>query len=415
MKAVVNPDITLRRIESLITEIPMAYEEKGKTPSPIFILSCERSGSTLLRCLVDTHPDICSPAQLYLGALCEDLFTAAFYSLGQLSDVRNEAERERIAVTEVRQTVGHLMARYARGKSKPLWCEKSTANLDHLPLLRKVFPEARYLCLYRNCMDVVHSCIKFNPLGFMPELAPYVGRNPDNFVAAMAESWLDKNRTLLDFETANPSNCFRLTYEALVTNPAQVLPALFEFLGVAWDDGLLEAAFKAHHDRGEGDLKVWLSAGISRDSVGSGTAIPSNRIPAPLVCRIDALHRELGYASVDAYYAASEAAPATRRLPHQELADILARRQAEFATLRGTCQFVIHGADGGVWTLDPSGPDHLEAERNGGADCTITLSRGVFDRILNGEKTAVDAYEHGEIVADGDLGLAIEFGRLLLG
>jgi protein-tyrosine sulfotransferase len=427
MKPHANPDSTLHQAESFITEIPMAYQENGTRRPPIFILSCERSGSTLLRCLVDTHPKICSPAQLYLGALCDGLFTAAFYSIGQLPDTISEEKKERIAIAEVRRTVGHLMERYAQGKGKPLWCEKSTSNLDHLPILGRVFPEARYICLYRNCMDVAHSSIKFNPLGFMSELAPYVGRNPENFVAAMTESWLDKNRKLLDFEAGNSSHCFRITYESLVTNPALILPSMFDFLGVEWDEGLMESAFKVPHDRGEGDLKVWLSESISRDSVGRGSSIPSTLIPENLLPRVEALHRELGYPSLEAYYASphpaprpipskGDAAPGISRFLHRELAEILKRRRDEFNTLRGICKFIVHGAEGGVWTIDLSGPEpRIEAGRESKSNCTIALSCAVLGRLLNGEKTAVEAYEQGEIVADGDLGLAIQFGRLLLG
>src|SRR5438067_867005 len=53
--------------------------------APIFILSNPRSGSTLLRFLLDAHPSICCPGELRLGAICEFVTTAVESTLGQLS------------------------------------------------------------------------------------------------------------------------------------------------------------------------------------------------------------------------------------------------------------------------------------------------------------------------------------------
>src|SRR5690606_32881741 len=121
---------------------------------------------------------------------------------------------------------------------KRFWCEKTTLNVDYLKTLSELFPKARYLCLYRNCMDVVQSCLKFNPLGFMPELVPYVRRDPENLVAAMAENWLARNETISAFEAAHPDRCFRIHYESLAGDPEAVLPPLFEFLGVGWEEDI---------------------------------------------------------------------------------------------------------------------------------------------------------------------------------
>ena len=170
----------------------MDLENQPPAAPPVFVLSCERSGSTLLRYIMDTHPQVCSPAHLHLGQLCRSLYTTAFYSIGQTAEVADEAARERLVAAEVRRVVDELMGRYARAKGKQVWCEKTTDNLQYLRFLGEVFPDARFICLYRNCMDVAHSSIECSRLGFMPELAPYVQKSPGNIVAAMVESWVEK-------------------------------------------------------------------------------------------------------------------------------------------------------------------------------------------------------------------------------
>ena len=193
----------------------MVNENQASALSPVFVLSHERSGSTLLRYIIDTHPQVCSPAHLHLGQLCRSLYTSIFYSLGQTLEVTDEAMRERLVAAETRRIVDELMGRYTNAKGKQTWCEKTTENLQYLRILHEVFPDARYVCLYRNCMDVVHSSIECSRFGFMPELAPYVQKRPDNVVAAMVESWVEKTKILLEFEHAHPSQCFRIKYETL--------------------------------------------------------------------------------------------------------------------------------------------------------------------------------------------------------
>src|SRR5215475_8382179 len=95
---------------------------------PIFILSCGRAGSTLLRYIVDTHPDIACPAELILGELCVALYHSVYYSLGQIV-ASDETERKRIVAEKVRQIISALMEEYKTAKGKSFWCDKTPGNL----------------------------------------------------------------------------------------------------------------------------------------------------------------------------------------------------------------------------------------------------------------------------------------------
>ncbi len=46
---------------------------------PVFVLCCGRSGSTLLRFLLDAHPDLACPPETNMAALCAQL--ASLWSL----------------------------------------------------------------------------------------------------------------------------------------------------------------------------------------------------------------------------------------------------------------------------------------------------------------------------------------------
>jgi hypothetical protein len=267
---------------------------------PVFIFSSARSGSTLLRYIIDTHPAVCCPAELNLGSLCEGLYWAAFDTIGQVAEVSSEGERELIAIREVRRIVGGLMGRYAEAKGKQTWCEKTPMNLVYREVLGAVFPEARYVCLYRNCADVVHSCMEFSQRKNVGELAPYFHRYPDNHVAALVSYWVDRAQMLLDVERLGGDRCFRIKYEDLVRCPADTLRPMFEFLGVDWHPSVLDSVFTAAHEKGDGDPKVLYTKSIRTESVGKGSSVPLRRVADSLLGKMNELLAQLGYPTLEA-------------------------------------------------------------------------------------------------------------------
>jgi protein-tyrosine sulfotransferase len=264
--------------------------------APIFILSCERSGSTLLRYMLDTHPDITSPGELGLGQLSRFLEFVVSRTLARTAS-GDEAARAEFTAGEVRRIISELMDSYTHAKGKRVWCDKAPLNVFHTELLRRVFPEARYICLYRNCLDVIHSCLEVSRNGFMAELAPYVQKNPGNLLAAMMDSWVEKTGLLLQVE-ASPAFTHRVHYEELVNAPEETLAVLFRFLELPFEPGLLKSIFTVPHEAGGGDPLIRSTDRILTDQVGQGAHLDRKAlqaIPAPLLARMEQLHLELGY------------------------------------------------------------------------------------------------------------------------
>lgn len=403
----------------------MVQENQSPAP-PLFVLSCERSGSTLLRFIVDTHPQICSPAHLHLGRLCSSLFTSIFYSLGQTMDAPDEAMRERLVAVETRRIVDELMARYVSAKGKHMWCEKTTENLQYLKILDDVFPDAKYICLYRNCMDVVHSSIECSRFGFLPELAAYVQKRPDNVVAAMVDSWVEKTATLLEFESAHPERCFRIKYEKLVAEPAQTLAALFAALGLPWDERLLHEVFSTQHDQGSGDRKILFTKKINTGSIGRGSTISRSFIPGDLLEKMNRLLERLDYAPVgddwdntpSPYVPAgitteeNELIPSVEVMFRQYVPRLLKNGNPLLAGVSGRCKFEVAG-DGGTWMLTLQDSQGVAEEADGDADCTVRISAADLLDLVNGKLNSIAAFDQGKIHIMGDYDLANKVGRLL--
>lgn len=408
----------------------MRSENQLHAAPPVFILSCERSGSTLLRYIVDTHPRICSPAHLHLGQLCRSLYTSIFYSLGQTMEVTDEEMRKRLVAVETRRIVDELMERYVRAKGKQMWCEKTTENLQYLKILDDVFPDARFVCLYRNCMDVVHSSIECGRLGFIPELAPYVQKRPDNIVAAMVESWIEKTTTLLEFEQAHAEQCFRIKYETLVTEPSQTLPAMFATLGLEWDENLLDEIFSTPHDQGSGDRKVLFTDRINTDSIGRGSTISRSFIPGELLDKMNRLLARLDYPLVGENWDNEPSPYVPEGIPTRKVETVwsveemfreyvpwlLENKKTSVAGVNGRCKFEV--ADGGTWMLtlrESQGVAEALKEDAGDADCTVRISAADLLDLVNGRLNTIAAFDQGKIHIMGDYDLANKVGRLLFG
>ncbi|HEX8131371.1 MAG TPA: sulfotransferase [Pyrinomonadaceae bacterium] len=400
------------------------------TAPPVFILSCERSGSTLLRYIVDTHEQICCPGQLYLGQLCRDLHTTIFYSLGQTLGTASEEERGQLIAAEVRRVVDELMSKYATAKGKRMWCDKTTLNLQHLKILNAVFPDAKCICLYRHSMDVVYSSIECSRLGFMPELAPYVQKNPANIVAAMVENWIDKTGTLLAFEREHPERCFRIKYEDVVLNPTETLRRMFTFLNLEWSDTLIDAIFTAPHDAGSGDRKILFSKKIEQNSLGKGSTLPHEDIPDDLLGEMNRLLEELNYPIVGADWgsarlpflpAASETGgreilvTTVKEIFERHFPKLLTKRKEDLRAMNGVCKFVLSGEGGGVWTLSFAAADWSIAAEDTDADCTVEAPADVLLDLVNGKLNAVAAFDQGKLYVIGNFELANHIGQLLFG
>jgi protein-tyrosine sulfotransferase len=414
----------------------MKMNQKHQGP-PIFILSAERSGSTLLRYIIDTHPEICSPAEIYLGQLCQDLYWVTYYTAGAVANVSSETEKELMVLGEVRRIVSGVMDKYAQAKNKQMWCEKSPANLHNLNVLERVFPDGKYVCLYRNCMDVVHSQMEANRQGFWPALAKYVHRHPDNIVAAMVENWIDRAQELMTFEREHPKKCFRLKYESLVYEPVANLNAMFDFLGVEWDASLLDSVFKSKHDLGNGDVKVTYSEKIDKSSIGKGSTILRDKIPAELLEKMNRILEELGYPVVGpdwdhapSPYAMAEATTTTPLAQTSPLADAggldeifsdyfprrLKERGERVSEINAVCKFVVNGSAGSdTWVVDLTRPGGKITAGDGRADCTVIVLEKDLLGMINGKVNPGEAYLQGAVRVSGNPEVALQVGQVLFG
>ncbi|MCB9655079.1 MAG: sulfotransferase [Deltaproteobacteria bacterium] len=207
--------------------------------SPIFVGGAGRSGTTLLRVILDAHPSIaCGPELKITPALCQfwlNLQTAFLPAL----------EGYGLGPEDVNDAVSGMLDRFlepylARSKKSRI-AEKSPNNVFFFEHLHIIFPESPLVHVIRDGRDVVCSLLTMNWVD--PATRAPIDYTRD--VRKAAEYWVKAVRA---GRTAakNVEGCyFELRYEALVADPEPTLRGLFDFLREPWDAAVL----RYHEDK----------------------------------------------------------------------------------------------------------------------------------------------------------------------
>lgn len=414
---------------------------------PVFVLCTGRSGSTLLRFLLDAHPDLACPPETRLPWLCTQLASAwsVIEDAPMPSGSPGQSQVPDPVIDGLRQSLTPMMASYLARHGKKRYCDKSIGGAQHAGLLRQVWPGAKFICLYRHPMDVIGSGIEASPWGLGSYgFESYVAASPGNVVAALARYWADYTGAILAAEAELDEDCLPVRYEDLVADPEGQAERLFEFLGVVPVPGITQRCFTAERQRfGPGDYKIWNTTGVTAGSVGRGWQVPARLIPAELKAVVNDLAEQLGYVPVDETWGVG-GPPADLRVPvhpDDDLAPVPAgpvtaagagqsrsvladRVQAALAGLGAdftgswkscSAESVLlfatapePGGHGAWWRLDLGAGTAAagSGEHAVDTDWSVTGSAGAWQRVLSGELNLGVAFRGGELrYADkGDYG-----------
>ena len=283
----------------------LATTTAGWRPDPVFVLCMGRSGSTLLRFLLDAHPDLACPPETNLPALCGQLaivssLMATGIPLSAERDVTPTGVPDAVA-GRIRRTLDELIDSYLERRGKQLFCDKSLGTARFADLLSQIYPGARFLCLYRHPMDVIRSGLDACPFGLNGYgFEQYIAGSPGNAVLALARYWLDNATLITEVEEANPDRCHRVRYEDLVEDPEGVMLNVYAFIGVKPAPGVAQSCFSTDRERlGPADHKIWATSEVSRDSVGTGEQVPAALVLPAVTASINGLADTLGYLPID--------------------------------------------------------------------------------------------------------------------
>ncbi|MGQ9670744.1 MAG: sulfotransferase family protein [Desulfosoma sp.] len=240
--------------EKTIVKVMDALERR-RCP-PCFLVGVYRSGTTLLRYVLDSHSQIAVPPETNFLNHLADMWRSEWLRKG----LQGVGVDEEGLVLRLRDFAWSIYDDYTLAKGKARWVDKTPSYVDILDFVDLLFgPSCRYIMLYRHGLDVAQSLTAVHAndglAGPAKRYAEAYGRSPR---LAFTNYWVDQCRKMLEFEERHPERCHRIRYEDYAGNPQGRLPAVFAFLGESWEPAVLDY-HKGSHDFGLQDHKIeWM-------------------------------------------------------------------------------------------------------------------------------------------------------------
>src|SRR4051812_8879868 len=114
-----------------------------------FVVGCSRSGTTLVRAMLDAHPLVAVPPESHF-ALAPDVRGLRRALSRERWFALWEIEAPDLRGLDVADAVRALFAAYAERQGKPRYADKTPHYVSHLPLFAERFPEARFVHVIRD-------------------------------------------------------------------------------------------------------------------------------------------------------------------------------------------------------------------------------------------------------------------------
>ncbi|MCA9716395.1 MAG: sulfotransferase [Myxococcales bacterium] len=256
----------------------MTDSATGEAPG-IVILGAPRSGTTLLRRLLDAHASIaCPPETFLLGAAARFLHEETFahgLRIGVLLGLGYAGFDQGEVLGRLREFTFGFLRDHARAQGKPRWAEKTAFNAFHVPAIRRLCQgHVRFVCIHRHGLDVALSLEELvqKTGGYVDELHRYIRQYPEP-LEAFARAWIDSAGALAQL-AEDDEHALAIRYEDLTRDPEGTLRGVLDFLGEPWDDGLIERALGGTGGVGFGDWKTYGRATIDSSSVARWRGLP---------------------------------------------------------------------------------------------------------------------------------------------
>lgn len=211
-------------------------------PLPVFIVGCQRSGSTMLGSLLGGHPNvICTPESQFLVDCMPDTDPDAMIDAGglitaieshwrfriwnwRLGGRRPPFQRGRYA-----DTIAWLIHLYAEDHGRPnplVWVEQQPGHVFHLKRLADRLPGLKAIHVVRDGRAVAASLM---PLDWGP-----------NEITTAATFWMQRLAAAYGAgQMLGPGRFVTVRFEDIVRDPARALQALASFIGLAFDPAML--------------------------------------------------------------------------------------------------------------------------------------------------------------------------------
>src|SRR5215468_1311913 len=215
---------------------------------PVIVLGVGRSGTTLLRVMLDRNTTLAIPYESFfvpqlahrhwrrpdLDHFLDDLGRLrTLYDWGITPEDVRPRLREGMTTSEA---IGAIFETYAERQGKLRWGDKTPLYMQQLPLLERLFPDAIWVHLGRDGRDAALSFLEL-PEGFS-------GRTwaQPHTVVQFAGRWRTEILAARQLGSHVGGRYLELRYEDLVAEPERELQRVCEHASLPWEPQMLEYA-----------------------------------------------------------------------------------------------------------------------------------------------------------------------------
>merc|ERR1719418_45174 len=261
------------------------YEYDRNSPI-VFIGGVPRSGTTLMRAMLDAHPEVrCGEETRVVPRILQ---MRSHWMKSQKESMRLEEAGLNGEVLDSALSAFILEVVARHGEASPRLCNKDPFTLKSGSYLKKLFPHGKFLFMVRDGRATVHSIItrKVTITGF--DLKSY--RQCLTKWNAAITAMNDQCKEL------GPDHCLKVPYEQLVLHPRKWMQNILEFLELPWTEDVL------HHEK-----QINKANGISLSKVERS----SDQVVKPV--NLDALSKWVGHIPEDVIADMADVAPMLKK------------------------------------------------------------------------------------------------------
>jgi hypothetical protein len=246
---------------------------------PVYVIGSMRSGTTLLRYILDAHERLACPPETKFVAGLE-----AFLDYPQvLRALSTLGLGEEAIYTRLGEFVDSILSEYAVRRGKKRWVDKTPNYYRLTPLIDRMFRgSVLYVVMVRNPLDCIASLETFLslvPYHEDPDIARLAHEHGKGRYA-WARYWCHVYDRIRFAIQQSPERFMLIKYEDLVSETEQVVRRLLDFLGERYSDGLIKRAFSESHDHGYQDMKITMTKRVHAKSVGRSVVWPKTEMSA---------------------------------------------------------------------------------------------------------------------------------------
>jgi predicted secreted protein len=233
-----RPLAALSRVRRRATSPP-------RQPAP-FIVGVNRSGTTLLRLMLDSHPELTIPPETHFVPEMIRLARRRNTTRKRLARAATEHPRwgdfgldadellrrlQDVKPLTPADAIRAFYELYAEKEGKPRWGDKTPRYMRAMPRIERALPEARFIHLIRDGRDVALSQAERSLDGEAPPITEVAGRWKRRIETARVHS-------------ADLDAYLEVRYEDLVGDPGAALAQICDFIELPYD-----AAMLGYHER----------------------------------------------------------------------------------------------------------------------------------------------------------------------